>query len=59
MLCKGSGKRSADFSAAQRWESIGIFRLSEKFRNFSDSLKGQVPDLSLFSYNIKPFVNAV
>ena len=36
-----------------------FFRLSEKFRNFSDSLKGQVPDLSLFSYNIKAFVNAV
>ena len=59
LLGKAFSERSEDFSAAQRWESIGIFRLSEKFRNFSDSLKGQVPDLSLFSYNIKPFVNAV
>ena len=36
---KAFSERSEDFSAAQRWESIGIFRLSEKSLDFFDSLK--------------------
>ena len=35
---KAFSERSEDFSAAQRWESIGIFRLSEKSLDFFDSL---------------------
>ena len=37
---KAFSERSEDFSAAQRWESIGIFRLSEKSSDFFDSLGG-------------------
>ena len=36
---KAFSERSEDFSAAQRWESIGIFRLSEKSLDFFDSLR--------------------
>ena len=39
MLGKAFSERSEDFSAAQRWESIGIFRLSEKSLDFFDSLR--------------------
>ena len=40
LLGKAFSERSEDFSAAQRWESIGIFRLSEKSLDFFDSLGG-------------------
>ena len=40
LLGKAFSERSEDFSAAQRWESIGIVRLSEKSLDFFDSLGG-------------------
>ena len=46
LLCKDSGKRSADFCAAQRRKSNGIFyKLSEKSLDFFDSLERR-PELN-------------
>ena len=50
---KAFSERSEDFSAAQRWESIGIFRLSEKSLDFFDSLGAALAAARFFTQGRK------
>ena len=48
LLGKAFSERSEDFCTAQRRKSNGIFRLSEKSKDFSDSLKASGYSIGFF-----------